>query len=366
MVRPTPPARDAETAHDLTRTLLGVLCVGTLIVAAFWIVRPFLAATIWAATFVIVLWPVLLRLQRGLGGNRALAIAVVTAFVLVLVAVPLVLALAVVITNADEIVARARLLAGARLAAPPDWIAGLPVVGPRLADAWQQFAAAGPDALWSRVWPYLGSLTRWLLVRAGNLGYVSVQFMLTLVLAAFMFANGEALAAAALRFGRRLGDDAGVRLVRLAGNAMRGVVLGVGLTAAVQSVLAGAGLAVAGVPHAGLLTALLFLLCIAQVGMLIALLPIVVWVFWQGEPLTGSLLLVWSLATGLLDQVLRPVLVSRSARLPALLIFVGVVGGIIAFGLLGIVVGPVVLAVGYTMLLAWLGDATATPADGQP
>ena len=110
-----------------------------------------------------------------------------------------------------------------------------------------------------------------------------------------------------------------------------------------------------GVPFAGVLTALLFLLCVAQIGMLIVLLPAVAWVYWSGHPILGTALLVWSVAASLLDTVLRPLLVRRSADLPLLLIFIGVVGGLVAFGLVGIFVGPAVLAVAYTLLMAWIG-----------
>ena len=113
-------------------------------------------------------------------------------------------------------------------------------------------------------------------------------------------------------------------------------------------------MAVAGVPFAVLLTALLFVLCIAQIGMLPILIPAVIWVYWGGHPVLGTALLVWSLIASLIDNVLRPLLVRRSADVPLLLIFVGVIGGLIAFGLLGIVVGPVVLAVAYTVLNTWM------------
>ena len=113
-------------------------------------------------------------------------------------------------------------------------------------------------------------------------------------------------------------------------------------------------MAAAGVPFAGLLTAVLFMLCIAQIGMLVVLLPAVLWIYWSGDPAWGTFLLVWSIAASLLDTVLRPILVRRSARLPLLLIFIGVIGGLVALGPLGIFVGPVVLAVAYTLLVTWM------------
>jgi predicted PurR-regulated permease PerM len=120
--------------------------------------------------------------------------------------------------------------------------------------------------------------------------------------------------------------------------------------------LGGIGLAIAGVPFAGLLTAVMLLLCIAQVGPSPVLVPAVIWLYWNGEAAWGTFLLVWSVVVVTMDNVLRPILIQRGANLPLLLIFAGVIGGLLAFGLVGIFVGPVVLAVAYTLLKAWIND----------
>jgi predicted PurR-regulated permease PerM len=344
----------SEPQRDPTGILIGMLFLGGLIVAAFLIVRPFMAATIWAMTIVVVTWPVLLRMQRRMWNSRALAITAMMLILLLLFVIPLTLAIGTIVANADEIARRARSLAGYRMPDPPAWLAALPFVGPQLAGAWEEAASAGLEGLWERIVPYAGSVTAWFVAEAGNVGYLAVQFLLTLVLAAFMYAHGEESALAALRMGRRLGGQRGEDLVQLAGQAIRGVALGVGLTAVIQSVLGGVGLAIAGVPFAGVMTAFLFMLCVTQIGMLVLLIPAVVWVYWSGHPGWGTFLLVWSVIASLIDTVLRPVLVRRTADLPLLLIFAGVIGGLIAYGLIGIFVGPVVLAVAYTMLRAWL------------
>jgi hypothetical protein len=149
----------------------------------------------------------------------------------------------------------------------------------------------------------------------------------------------------------------GENAIILAGQAIRGVALGVGVTAIVQTVLGGIGLAVAGVPFASLLSAVMLMLCIAQVGPMLVLLPAVGWMYWTGDTGWATFLLVWSLIVGSLDNFLRPMLIKRGADLPLLLIFAGVIGGMLGFGLIGIFVGPVVLAVTYTLMLAWIEDA---------
>jgi predicted PurR-regulated permease PerM len=132
--------------------------------------------------------------------------------------------------------------------------------------------------------------------------------------------------------------------------------MGVVLTALIQTALAGIGLGVAGIPFAGFLTAVVLVLCVAQIGPLLVLIPAVIWLFWTDQSAWGAVLLVWSIVVGVLDNVLRPLIIRRGADLPLLLIFAGVIGGLIAFGIVGLLVGPVALAVAYTLLKEWMAD----------
>jgi predicted PurR-regulated permease PerM len=159
--------------------------------------------------------------------------------------------------------------------------------------------------------------------------------------------------------------DRGVNAVVLAGQSIRGIAMGVVLTAVGQSVLAGIGLAIAGVPFAGVLTVVALVLCIAQVGPILVLLPAILWLYGSGQAGWGTFLLVWTLPLITLDNVIRPILIKKGADLPLLLIFAGVIGGLVSFGLIGIFVGPVVLAVANTLLDAWIdsGDV-GEPAAG--
>jgi predicted PurR-regulated permease PerM len=352
----------ARDPRDLPRILLGALCICLLIVATFWIVKPFIAATIWAIAIVVVTWSSMLRLQKRLWNSRALAISTMLLLLLVLFVLPILVAAGTIVANAGTIVEQARSLAGLQMSMPPTWLSSLPAIGTPIADAWRELAQSGFDGLWTRFGPYAGGFTTWVVARLGNVGYLAIQFLLTLGLAAFMYAHGELAAATAFKLGRRLGGRQGEALVHLAGQAIRGVALGVGLTAAIQALLGGLGLVVAGVPFAGLLTIFMFVLCIAQIGMLVVLVPAVIWVYWTGHPVLGTVFLVWSLAASLIDNLLRPMLVRRSADLPLLLIFIGVIGGLIEFGLLGLFVGPVVLAVVYTLLMSWIKDEPAGPS----
>ncbi len=340
--------------RDLTQITLGVLFICALIAAAFWILRPFLPAVIWATMVVVATWPVMLGIQARLWGKRALAATVMTLGLLLVLVVPLSLAIATLVENADWLVESGKSLAAFKVPPPPDWVAGLPVVGPKLQTFLEQFAAAGIQEFAAKLAPYAGSVTKWFVSEVGSFGMVFLQFLLTVIIAAILYAGGESVAGWMKRFGGRLAGNRGENAVVLAGQAIRGVALGVVVTALVQSVLGGIGLAVAGVPLAPVLTALMFMLCIAQLGPLLVLAPAVAWMYWSGDSVWATVLLVWTLIVGSLDNVLRPYLIKKGADLPLLLILAGVIGGLIAFGLVGIFIGPVVLAVAYTLLDAWV------------
>jgi predicted PurR-regulated permease PerM len=350
-------------SRDLARTTFAVAVLLALAGGSLWILRPFLGPAVWAAMIVVSTWPLLLRLQARLWGRRWAAVTVMSLALLLLFVVPLTLAIGTIVANAERLLDWARLAAAWRLPeAPPAWLAALPMVGETLARWWAEATALGASDLLARLSPYAGDLTRWFVAEVGSVGVLALQFLLTLAIATLLYATGEDAAVLVRRFARRLAGARGEGAVALAGGAIRGVALGVGVTAVLQALLAGLGLWVADVPLAGLLTALMFMLCIAQIGPLPVLVPAALWVLLgAGDIGWGVALLVWSAFVGTVDNVIRPALIRLGADLPLLLIFAGVLGGVFAFGLVGIFVGPVVLAVAWTLLDAWMADAEARP-----
>ena len=358
------PAPAPAPERDLTRTTLGVLFIGVLIVATLWVLRPFIAPTIWATMIAVSTWPMLRWFEARLWRRRGLAVLVMSLLILMLLVVPLMLAIVTIVRHADDIVAHAAMISGFQLPPPPPWVASLPMIGDKAAQLWAQAAATGSVGLLSKLLPYADDIARWFVSQAGSVGLVFVQFLLTVVLAAVMYSGGEGAAMAARRFGRRLAGVQGDNAVILAGQAIRGVALGVGVTAVLQAGLGGIGLGIAGVPFSGLLTAVMLLLCIAQLGPGLVMFPAVGWLYWSGDTGWGTFLLIWSSVVVTMDNFVRPVLIKRGADLPLLLIFGGVIGGLLAFGLIGIFVGPVVLAVAYTLLGEWIKLGEAEPAGG--
>jgi predicted PurR-regulated permease PerM len=348
--------------NDLARITLSVLFIGGLIVGSLWILSPFLASFIWATMIVVATWPLMRRVENAFGGHRAPAVIAMSLGLLAILIVPLGVAIGAVLEHTDEFVALLERLPTTQLPAAPEWLGKIPLAGERILAAWNQLASEGMADLMAQAQPYARDAAAWLAQQAGGFALVLVQFVLIVILSAVLYAGGESWAGWIRGFGRRLADEQGERMVVLAGSAIRGVALGVVVTALVQSALGGIGLAIAGVPFAGVLTAIMFAFCIAQVGPILVLLAATVWVFFSLGAGWGTFMLVWSLVVGLLDNVLRPVLIRRGADLPLLLIFAGVIGGLVAFGIVGIFVGPVVLAVAYTLLDSWVAGGPVANA----
>jgi predicted PurR-regulated permease PerM len=346
----------AEVRQDLTRTTLAVLLIVALIAGSLWILRPFLAAVIWAAMLAIATWPIMRSVEAKLWNSRALAVTVMTLSILVVFVMPFWLAISTVVRHVHQIIEWAEHLAEAALPPLPVWIEDLPLIGRAAARAWRDIAADGLTELLHEGKQYAGDITRWFIAAMGGFGAVLLQFLLTVAIAVIIYAQGEDAAAAARRFGARLAGERGEKAVVLAGQAVRGVALGVVVTAFIQAAIGTFGLIVAGIPAAGVLCAVMFMLCIAQLGPGLVLVPAVIWLFATGDTTWGIFLTIVSVVAIGADNFIRPVLIRRGVHLPLLLILAGVVGGLIAFGLIGIFLGPVILAVAYTLLRAWLSE----------
>jgi predicted PurR-regulated permease PerM len=355
----------AERPSELARTTLSVLFILALIAGSLWVLLPFIAAFVWAATIVIATWPLMLRVERRFGGRRGPAVLVMTLALLAIFILPIGLAAHAMITGVEDVESIAGLLSGLTVPAAPGWVASLPLVGPKAAASWNEIASAGPEGLVERFQPYLRDFGSWFAAHAGTVASLLVQFLITTVFAAVLYSGGEAWATWVRGFARRLAGERGDRIAVLAAQAIRGVALGVVVTALLQTALGGIGVMVAGVPFAAVLTAMMFLLCIAQLGPLLVLIAATVWVWMHSGAVAGTIMLLYALVVGLMDNFVRPVLIKRGADLPLLLIFTGVVGGLVSLGLIGIFVGPVLLAVTYTLLNDWVEPAGSPRAPEQ-
>jgi predicted PurR-regulated permease PerM len=356
---------DLRAPVDITHATLSVAFLAVLATISFWVLSPFVTSILWATIISVAIWPVLIRLEAVLGGSRGVAVAILTTAILLVVFVPVTLALMTIVRNAQHVTTELKYLEGLALPAAPPWLERIPFGGERLTAEWTRFVALDAEGRLAELTPYVQAALQWFAVKAGSVGMMLLQFLLTAIISAIMLANGESVRDALLRFAQRLAGPQGREAALQAARAIRGVVLGVVVTALMQAAIGGGGLFLTGLPAAGLLTAIMLFLCLAQLGPMLVLVPAVIWLYWSGGTIAGTTLLVITVITGALDNVVRPWLIKRGANLPLVLIFAGVIGGLLAFGIIGLFIGPVVLTVAYTLLAAWVSDGEALPTAKQ-
>lgn len=342
--------------QDLTRTTLSVLFIAVLIATGFWILKPFLFAIIWAAMIVIATWPLMRWIQVKLGGKRGWAVLVMTLLLLAILIVPISFAITTVIEKAHELTGNGQGLAGINIPAAPEWLHKIPIKGDSLYATWQSYALLTPQEMQEKIAPYSNKIIGWFLVQVGSIAMLLVQFLLTVIIAAVLYANGETAAKGIRMFFRRLAGQAGEEVAVLAASAVRGVAIGIVGTALIQTLLGVLALMIAGVPAIPILAAVMLLLCVAQAGPGLVLIPATIWVFMNDSTGWGIFMVIASIVAGTIDNIIRPFLIKKGADLPLLLIFAGVIGGLISFGLIGLFIGPVMLAVIYTLLKDWVNE----------
>jgi predicted PurR-regulated permease PerM len=347
-------SQPVDSSYDLTRSTLSVGTIGLLIVSSAWIVRPFVSAFLWAVMIVISTWPVLLRLQALLRGKRGMAVFILTALLLLVLLIPLGFAVGELVGNIDRITAWVSSLNEVALPPPPAWLSDIPLAGNKITAAWTHLAAQGSEGFAAQAAPYVRRFIQWLIAQIGGAGAMILQFLMTVIMCAVLYTTGETAARGVRKFATRLAGSNGDRAALLGAGAIRGVAMGILVTAFVQVLIAGAGLLIASTPGAPLLCAAILLLCLAQLGPGLIMIPAVIWEFYTGSTLSGCILLVFALLSMTIDNVLKPILIKKGADLPLPLIFMGVIGGMISMGIMGIFLGPVILAVTFNLLKEWV------------
>ncbi|HWU44204.1 MAG TPA: AI-2E family transporter YdiK [Bdellovibrio sp.] len=349
----------------LARTLLASLFIGLMVGGCLWVLKPFLPALVWATMIVVATWPLYKKMQKKMNSSK-LALTFMLLAMAVIVFIPLAMTAYVLVSHTDEAIIWLKKLPEFTLPPPPDWLAKIPLAGDRLIREWSHLSQAGPGSLAAFLQPYMRDAFAWLTQAVKSTGALFVHLLLTLALCGILYAGGETATHWVILFARRIAGDRGESSVILAGQSIKAVALGIVVTAVVQSILGGFGLWIAGVPFAGIITAVMFICCIAQLGPILPLLVGVAWLYRQDYNTVATILLVWTLAVGLLDNFLRPILIHRGADLPLLLILAGVLGGLFAFGIVGLFIGPVILAVTYRLLEAWITEELPPSVEPTP
>ncbi|MFL9961296.1 AI-2E family transporter YdiK [Paraburkholderia sediminicola] len=362
---PEPQRQAVRPTGDLARIVLAVAALVLLIGGSLYIVHPFVPALIWGSTIVVTTWPLMLAIQRRLGGRRWLAVTVMLWLEIVVICIPTYAAVSTLADHTADIMNFVERLPDYALPSPPGWLRSVPLMDHATGE-WQKLSDAGPGGILAKVEPYAAVVAKWLLVQMGLVGSFAVHLILMLIVCGLLYGHGEGAVGLVTALALRVAPGNGANIVHLTGQSIRAIALGVVVTALVQASLGAAGVWAAGIPFAGVLSALMLFMCLVQLGPLVPMLGCVIWLFMHDARLTASVLLVWAIGVSALDNVLRPILIRRAVALPMVLILSGVLGGLIAIGAVGLFIGPVILAVTYHLLLAWIEQPNGSAAQGNP
>jgi predicted PurR-regulated permease PerM len=338
---------------------LGIL--GVLLYWSFVLVQPFVTIAIWSVVLTVALYPLYDWLIVLCGGRRRLAAALLTVFSLLIVIGPatwLVLGL----IDSVRIVSERLDLSTFALPPPSETIRGWPLIGEPVYQFWQ-LASSNLGAALARIAPQLKPFASTLFQIAADAGVGFIKFFIAIVVAGFLFSPAPSLAQAVKMFSRRVASERGDEFVQLAANTIRAVSRGVIGISALQALLAGLGLVVAGIPGASLITSAVLILGIIQIGPSIIIIPLIIWSWWSMETTGALLFTAYMLPVNLLDNVLRPFVFGRGSDVPMLIILIGVLGGTISYGITGLFLGPIVLAVVWNLLVAWIKDLDGADPD---
>ncbi|WP_313284475.1 AI-2E family transporter [Pseudomonas sp.] len=334
--------------------------------ASFWVMAPFWSALFWGAVLAFASWPLMRLLTRWLGGRESLAAGILTLGWMLLVAVPLVWLGFNLADHVRDAVALIKDIQVDGLPESPTWLGSIPFVGERLVATWDSIDQQGA-ALMVSIKPYLGQVGNWLLARSAQIGGGILELTLSLVFVFFFYRDGPRLAMFVHRLLERLiGERAGYYIELVAGTVQR-VVNGVIGTAAAQALLALIGFLIAGVPGALVLGIVTFLLSLIPMGPPLVWIPATAWLAWKGDYTYAVFLGVWgTFVISGVDNVLKPYLISRGGNLPLVIVLLGVFGGLIAFGFIGLFIGPTLLAVAYSLLTDWSASQAQVRREDKP
>jgi predicted PurR-regulated permease PerM len=346
--------RQTRSGDEIIQLAVRLGLLAFLLYWSFVLVRPFIPMLAWSMVLTVALYPPYNWLSIHLGDRPKLAAVIVTLISLLIVIGPVTwLGIGLV----DGLQSFAGQLGAGTLAIPfpPERIKDWPIVGAQVYDLWDH-ASTNLGAALREVAPHLKPLAGPVVAFAGSAGVGTLKFVVSVALSGFLFIYGPRLVEAIRRIQARLVTQRNEDFIALAGLTIRTVSQGVIGVAFLQSLLAGIGLKLAGVPHAGVLAFAVLILAVLQIGSAIVIFPVIIWIWATKDFAVALPLTIYLLVVGLADNVLRPMLMGRGLSTPMLVIFIGVLGGMIAHGILGLFVGPVILAVAWELMMAWIRE----------
>lgn len=354
---------DSERVFD-RRVTQAAIRLSLLALLVFWclkILGPFINPIVGGAVIAIAVQTPFGKLTHALGGRPKLAAVLLIAVALLVLIVPTIVLGASLIDSTAELSGNF-MKNGIRVPTPPETVIAWPIVGERLYAIWLD-ASQNLESSLVKLAPYLKDAGLWLVSTMGDMGLGLVMFIVAIVIAGVLLPNGKRAANLARKVALIVAGEQGPELAELAASSVQSVTRGVLGVAVIQSILAGLGMLIVGVPAAGLWTLLILLLAVMQLPPMLVLFPVILYVFSTSSTVAAVLFTIWAAVVGLSDNVLKPLLMGHGSEVPMLVLFMGSLGGLMVGGILGLFVGAVVLSLGYTVFMAWIDAADADAAD---
>jgi predicted PurR-regulated permease PerM len=354
---PEPYKRGTDAIRQAVEVSIRIGLIFLLVGACLLILRPFLALLVWGIIIAISVYPTYGKLRRALGGRGGLAAGVYTVAMLAVLIVPVLLLTGTVVQGIETLAGHLK-QGTLTIPPPPSNVETWPVIGPPLNSMWTA-AATNLSAVLRKFAPEIRAVIPVLLSTSAGIGLTILQFLLSILVAGVLLGNAQTGAAVSRSLANRLFGERGAEFQELAESTVRSVTSGILGVALIQSLFASVGFLVVGLPGAGLWALMFLIAAVLQVGVLV-LIPAVVYVFAIASTSKAIIFLIWCAVVGLMDNILKPLLLGRGAPVPIAVIFLGAIGGFLAMGIIGLFVGAIILSVGYKLFHVWLDEGTAT------
>lgn len=345
-----------KNSYDLLKLIFNILIIGIMIILTFVVAQPFLFGFFWAVMVVIATWPFMIVIQNKFALSRFLVVIFMTLLLSLVFVIPFSLVVYSITKNSTYLIEWTKSLSNEAIP-ELNWLNSLPLVGNELHQKWLEVVnSSNSKEIIKEIQPYIGTIVSWLVTQLANFSVLLFHCGVMIIFSALLFYKGEAVAKYMMLFARRISPHRGSYAVTLAGQAIRAVALGVVVTALTQALIGGLSLASTHIAYSGLLTLLMFVFCVAQIGPLLVMVPAIIWQFYEAHIMQAIILIIVTSALVTIDSVMRAALIKRGADLPFLLILCGVIGGLLGFGVMGLFIGPVVLALSYKLIGAWIDE----------
>lgn len=354
MTEASPPPGD-PTRNVVVHHALQLLALSLLLVWCFRILEPFVTPLVWGTVLAISLYPAQQKLAARLKGRNGLSASIITVLVLLVIIGP---AVWLLLATVDEFKEVATLYRAGDLQIPPpnNKVATWPVIGPSLYKYWSE-ASKNLSALVVNNKEEVKNVLLRLFDLLANTTKGIVIFTLSIIISGFLLAYARPIGAFMHALFSRLAGKPGESMAESAELTVRNVAKGVLGVAVIQSLLAGIGIVLAGVPLAGLWIIICLVLAIVQVGILPVSVGTIIYIWGNADTLTASLFTGWMIFVGIIDNILKPILLGKGAPAPMLVVFLGAIGGFMFSGFIGLFTGAIVLTLGYKLVIGWVNPS---------